>query len=258
MLAMMGPESRAETPQRLNLGVEEFRAFYSAALPRVYGFHLRRCGSVGVAEDLTQETFAAAVGELRKDRHVDEPMSWIFGIARHKLLDHYRRDGRWRVNEGAAIETRGDARATDEGDGRAMLGAGCDPARPTARSGAPSRGRSVGARDRRRSRAQHRSRRIPSVARSGRVPKGLRGGRRMSRVRSSRATGRPRRAYRAAHGVLGGSPRAVLEQPRTSSTAVAPQAPKCARARRACCVLDRRCGRDCYVRRPARTRRGPT
>lgn len=120
MLAMMGPESRAETPQRLNLGVEEFRAFYSAALPRVYGFHLRRCGSVGVAEDLTQETFAAAVGELRKDRHVDEPMSWIFGIARHKLLDHYRRDGRWRVNEGAAIE-REATTTTDEGDGRAML-----------------------------------------------------------------------------------------------------------------------------------------
>ena len=36
-------------------------AIYGAALPRVYGYLLPRCGSVAVAEDLTAETFLAAV-----------------------------------------------------------------------------------------------------------------------------------------------------------------------------------------------------
>jgi Sigma-70 region 2 len=43
---------------------------------------------VSVAEDLTQETFLAAVAELEKGRRVEAPVRWIYGIARHKLLEH--------------------------------------------------------------------------------------------------------------------------------------------------------------------------
>jgi RNA polymerase sigma-70 factor, ECF subfamily len=71
---------------------DAFDGFYEDALPRVYGYFLHRCGgSVPLAEDLTQETFLAAVAELKKGRRVDTPIRWIYGIARHKLLDHYRR-----------------------------------------------------------------------------------------------------------------------------------------------------------------------
>ena len=45
----------------------------------------------GLAEDLTQETFLAAVSELRRGRRVEHPLAWVGGIARHKLIDHYRR-----------------------------------------------------------------------------------------------------------------------------------------------------------------------
>ena len=72
-----------------------FRAFYDDALPRVYGYFFHRCGcKVAVAEDLTQETFLAAVSELKKGRPVEHPVAWVLGIARHKLLDHYRREER--------------------------------------------------------------------------------------------------------------------------------------------------------------------
>jgi RNA polymerase sigma-70 factor (ECF subfamily) len=119
MLAMTHPEPAAAR-ERLSLDAEEFRAFYAAALPRVYGFHLRRCGSVAVAEDLTQETFAAAVAELKKARRVDDPISWIFGIARHKLLDHYRRQARSRVGPSADPADAASAEHRHEdGDGRA-------------------------------------------------------------------------------------------------------------------------------------------
>ncbi len=80
--------------ERLASDADSFRRFYAVALPRVYGYLVRRCGSVSVAEDLAQETFLAAVAELQKGRGVESPMAWVFGIARHKLLDHYRRHER--------------------------------------------------------------------------------------------------------------------------------------------------------------------
>jgi len=69
-----------------------FRAFYDDALPRVYSYFFHRFGGVAaVAEELTQETFFAAVAEIRKGREIIDPLHWVLGIARHKLMDHYRR-----------------------------------------------------------------------------------------------------------------------------------------------------------------------
>jgi RNA polymerase sigma-70 factor, ECF subfamily len=89
------PISSPPDESALKLDADSFRRFYDVAVPRVYGYFLHRCGgSMAVAEDLTQETFLAAVSELQKDRRVTMPMAWIHGIARHKLLDHYRRQER--------------------------------------------------------------------------------------------------------------------------------------------------------------------
>ena len=88
-------ELTVQEAERLGLEPASFRAFYDDALPRVYGYFLHRTGgSVPVAEDLTQETFLAAVSELRKGRRVESPIPWIYGIARHKLIHHYRRQSR--------------------------------------------------------------------------------------------------------------------------------------------------------------------
>lgn len=68
-----------------------FDAFYREALPVVYGYFLRRTGgSPALAEDLTQETFLSAVRQIAKGTRVDAPMPWLIGIARHRLIDHYR------------------------------------------------------------------------------------------------------------------------------------------------------------------------
>ena len=69
-------------------------AIYHVALPQVYGYLLPRCGNAAVAEDLTAETFMAAVGAT-KQRHVPEvSVAWLVGIARHKLVDYWRRAAR--------------------------------------------------------------------------------------------------------------------------------------------------------------------
>ncbi len=79
-------------PRTVSLDEPEcFRAFYDDALPRVYSYLIARCGGQpAIAEDLTQETFLAAVRELQRGREVVTPLAWVLGIARHKLFDFYR------------------------------------------------------------------------------------------------------------------------------------------------------------------------
>jgi RNA polymerase sigma-70 factor, ECF subfamily len=72
-----------------------FRAFYEEAVPRVYGYLFHRCGGVAsIAEDLTQESFAAAVVEIKRGKRISEPIPWVLSVAKHKLIDHYRREER--------------------------------------------------------------------------------------------------------------------------------------------------------------------
>jgi len=66
-------------------------ALYDEALPVVYGYFVRRCGDRGAAEDLTSETFLAAMDAARKDVAPAITVPWLIGVARHKLADHYRR-----------------------------------------------------------------------------------------------------------------------------------------------------------------------
>ena len=77
---------------------------YRAALPRVYGYLLPRCGSASVAEDLTAETFLAAVDASRQGTLPEVSVAWLIGIARHKLVDHWRRQEREQRSLAAAEE----------------------------------------------------------------------------------------------------------------------------------------------------------
>jgi RNA polymerase sigma-70 factor, ECF subfamily len=72
-----------------------FRSWYDAALPRVYAYLFDRCGGqASLAQELTQETFVHAVRSRQEFEARSDPVTWLCGIARHKLADHYRRQGR--------------------------------------------------------------------------------------------------------------------------------------------------------------------
>jgi RNA polymerase sigma-70 factor, ECF subfamily len=70
-----------------------FLAFYDEALPHVYGYLSARCAQA-VAEDLTAETFLAAVDAARREEPPPVGLPWIMGVARHKLVDMWRRQAR--------------------------------------------------------------------------------------------------------------------------------------------------------------------
>lgn len=69
-------------------------ALYDDALPQVYGYLYRRCRNRAVADDLATEVFLAAVDSVRRDVVRDVTVAWLIGIARHKLMDHWRRADR--------------------------------------------------------------------------------------------------------------------------------------------------------------------
>lgn len=72
-------------------------AWFDEALPRLFGYFIVRVGGrVDVAEDLTQETVLAAARSSAGPPGDVPVMAWLYGIARHKLVDHYRREERER------------------------------------------------------------------------------------------------------------------------------------------------------------------
>jgi RNA polymerase sigma factor (sigma-70 family) len=72
---------------------EAFGVFFSRHSEVVLVFLRRRVGSPELAADLTAETFAGALLAVHRGhaREVTNGAAWLLGIARHKLVDSYRR-----------------------------------------------------------------------------------------------------------------------------------------------------------------------
>jgi RNA polymerase sigma factor (sigma-70 family) len=72
---------------------EEFARVYDEHVWSVYGFFGYRLNSRADAEDLTQQTFERALKAWsRFDERKGSAGVWLLSIARHLLIDHYRRD----------------------------------------------------------------------------------------------------------------------------------------------------------------------
>ena len=70
---------------------DAFESWYRRTLPRVYSYLLSRCGNDPMlAEELTQQTFIAAIDRRSGYDGRSDTVTWLCGIARHKLADHFR------------------------------------------------------------------------------------------------------------------------------------------------------------------------
>ncbi len=70
-----------------------FSGLYHKYLRPVYRYHYARCGSPAEAEDLTSQTFLAALEALPRYREQGCFAAWLFAIARRKAIDHHRKVG---------------------------------------------------------------------------------------------------------------------------------------------------------------------
>lgn len=72
----------------------------------LFAFAVSRVGDEGVAEELVQETFLGALRDRESFRGKSAFRTWLIGIMRHKIADHWRRTAREeRLHDGAAEDS---------------------------------------------------------------------------------------------------------------------------------------------------------
>jgi RNA polymerase sigma-70 factor (ECF subfamily) len=86
-------EDRRATAERAVMSPDDFRAFYRAHLPDVFGYLLRLCaGNRAEAEDLTQDVWFALAEELSRGHTERADVRWLICVARSRFIDHARRE----------------------------------------------------------------------------------------------------------------------------------------------------------------------
>lgn len=70
---------------------EAFAELFRRHAQAIYRYHLVKTGNADDAQDLTSLTFLAALETLDRYRGKGSWRGWLFGIAHHKLVDHYRK-----------------------------------------------------------------------------------------------------------------------------------------------------------------------
>jgi RNA polymerase sigma-70 factor (ECF subfamily) len=90
-----------------------FAALYRRHVTRVYRYHMAHIGNVKDAEDLTSQTFMAALENLRSYRGTGSFAAWILGIASKKRLMYFR-GNRHEVPLDAALHIPSPGLSTDK------------------------------------------------------------------------------------------------------------------------------------------------
>jgi RNA polymerase sigma-70 factor (ECF subfamily) len=77
------------------LSADEVAELYDLHAEAILAFLVRRTWDPEVAVDILAETFAVALDGRHRFRgpYGEAARAWLYGIARHELADHFRRDG---------------------------------------------------------------------------------------------------------------------------------------------------------------------
>ncbi len=88
------PQSRVDDSvieRAVNGAGDALAQIYDAYSKDIYRYHYSRVGNSADAEELTAQTFMAVVEALPRYQARGKFSAWIFQIARHKAMDHFRR-----------------------------------------------------------------------------------------------------------------------------------------------------------------------
>lgn len=96
MNALMATEMKYQEQDEIDLAhhaltdVDAFAELYHRHIMRVYRYHVAHTGNIKDAEDLTSQTFMAALEGIRSFRGTGSFAAWIMGIASKKRLMFFR------------------------------------------------------------------------------------------------------------------------------------------------------------------------
>jgi RNA polymerase sigma-70 factor (ECF subfamily) len=88
---MNSPTGEALLLQEARLDPNKFGELYQMYVERVYKYVYSHVGDVPAAEDITAQTFLAAYETFPRLRQDGCFAAWLFGIARNKTFDYFRR-----------------------------------------------------------------------------------------------------------------------------------------------------------------------
>jgi RNA polymerase sigma-70 factor, ECF subfamily len=108
-------EAEVDLAQRAITDIEAFAELYRRHLTRVYRYFVAHVGNDKDAEDLTSQTFLAALEMIRSFRGTGSFAAWILGIASKKRLMFYRSKGyRLEVSLDSSIQSLSPGLPTDK------------------------------------------------------------------------------------------------------------------------------------------------
>lgn len=100
---------------------EAFAELYRRHVRSVYRYHLAHTGNVKDAEDLTSQTFMAALEGIHSYRRTGPYITWLIGIASRKRALFFRRNGNMReVPLEAALHIPNSSLLTDKAASRRL------------------------------------------------------------------------------------------------------------------------------------------
>lgn len=106
------PQYRAWMIAALDGDAAAYRSLLAALTSHLRAYYMRRVGTA-TAEDLVQETLIA-IHSRRATYDPGQPLTaWVYGIARYKLIDEFRRVRR---RASVSLEDAGDLFAADEAE----------------------------------------------------------------------------------------------------------------------------------------------
>src|ERR1051325_4889485 len=93
MATQLKEADEADLARQAISDVDAFSELYRRHLTRVYRYHIAHTGNAKDAEDLTSQTFMAALEGIRSFRGSGSFAAWIMGIASKKRLMFFRKNG---------------------------------------------------------------------------------------------------------------------------------------------------------------------
>jgi RNA polymerase sigma-70 factor, ECF subfamily len=99
---LMEEDNRTDEQLMLAYGegnAEAFEVLYGRWRRQIYRFLVRQCDSAGVADELYQDVWLRVVNARRQYTVTAKFSTWLFRIARNRLIDHWRAERRIPVAE---------------------------------------------------------------------------------------------------------------------------------------------------------------
>jgi RNA polymerase sigma-70 factor (ECF subfamily) len=115
------PMDDSQLAAQARTDADAFAELYRRHVTRVYRYHMAHTGNIRDAEDLTSQTFMAALEAIRSYRGSGSFAAWIMGIASHKRFLFFRSHKSAEMPLDAAVDLPDAGLPTDKAAAHHML-----------------------------------------------------------------------------------------------------------------------------------------